>query len=74
MIAQFAYSIYFSLPVVAYAGIIIILLLLTTAALGYLSLHGKIKNGFKYHFFFAKTTVAFALIHAILAISAYLKF
>lgn len=74
MIAQFAYSTHFGLPVVAWAGIITLLLLLTTAALGYLSLHGKIQNGFKYHFFFARTTIAFALIHALLASSAYLKF
>ncbi|HBB37441.1 MAG: hypothetical protein UX02_C0001G0341 [Candidatus Moranbacteria bacterium GW2011_GWC1_45_18] len=74
MIAQFAYSIYFGLPVVAYAGIITLLLLLTTATLGYLSLYRNIQNGFKLHFFFARITIAFALIHAILAISAYLKF
>jgi hypothetical protein len=74
MIAQFAYSIYFGLPVVAYAGMLTLLLLLTTATLGYLSLHGKIQNGFKYHFFMARTTIVFALIHAILAVSIYFKF
>ncbi|MDD5489113.1 MAG: hypothetical protein PHP25_00320 [Candidatus Moranbacteria bacterium] len=74
MIAQFAYSIYFGLPVVAYFGMITLLLLLTTATLGYLSLRGKIQKGFKYHFFFARTTIVFALIHAILALSAHLNF
>jgi hypothetical protein len=74
MIAQFAYSMHFGLPIVAYAGMTTLLLLLTTATLGYLSLHGKIQNGFKYHFFFARVTIAFALIHAILASSAYLNF
>jgi len=74
MIDQFAYSMHFGLPIVAYAGIVTLLLLLTTAALGYLSLHGKIQNGFKYHYFFARTTIIFAIIHAILASSAYLNF
>lgn len=74
MIAQFAYSVYFGLPVIAYAGILTLILLLTTATLGYLSLHGKIQNGFKYHFFFARTTILFALFHAILAASAYMNF
>ena len=74
MIAQFAYSTYLGVPVVAYVGMLTLLLLLATATLGYLSLHGKIQNGFKYHFFFAKTAVAFAVIHAILASSTYLNF
>lgn len=74
MIAQFAYSIYFGIPVVAYTGMITFLSLLTTAMLGYFSLHGKIQNGFKYHLFSTRMTIVLALIHAILASSAYLNF
>jgi hypothetical protein len=71
-IAQLAYHNILGLPLIAYLGIISILLLITTGVFGFLTLKGKVS--FSWHKGVAITTIVFAFIHAILAMSSYLKF
>ena len=69
-ISQITYFPIFDLPLVAYLGIITLLLLFTTATLGLLTRRGKVQ--FKYHRMLAYTTIVFALIHGLLALLAYI--
>lgn len=75
-IAQIAYShpFGFSLPVVAYLGSLTLILLLSTATVGFLNFRGNTKIPFKWHPRLAATTITVAIIHAIFALSAYLNF
>lgn len=75
MISQVAYyyPFGFSLPVVAYMGMLTLILLLATASVGFLNFHGDTRIPFKWHPRLARVTIAIALIHAILAVSVYLK-
>jgi hypothetical protein len=74
MIAQIAYHPFFGLPVVAYLGMLTLLLFIFTALVGYTSLKGKPILPFKWHPRLAATALIFALIHAIFALSARLGF
>ena len=74
MISSFAYQPIAGLPLVAYLGIATLVLLLSTGAVGYLNFRGDTRIPFKWHPRLAKTTILFAIVHAILALSAYLKY
>ena len=55
------------IPLAIWLGIITIILVFTTASLG-IAVHIFKKNVFRYHKFFAFTTLVFAAIHATFAI------
>jgi len=74
MITQIAYHTILGIPVVAYLGMVTLLLLLSTATVGFLNFRGNTKIPFKWHPRLAGTTIAAAVIHAIFALSIYLKF
>jgi len=61
----------FNFSLIAILGIITLILLLITATLGFLIRRGKIRM--KWHFWLARLTIAFALIHAALALSVYFR-
>ena len=73
MITQIAYHSILGLPVVAYFGMITLLLLLSTATVGFLNFK-MITNAipFKWHPRLAAATIIFAIVHAILALSVHL--
>jgi hypothetical protein len=73
MISEIAYHTFFGLPVVAYLGIITLLLLLSTATVGLLNYRGIFLIPFRWHPRLAIATITVAIIHAILASSIYLK-
>ena len=72
MIKNIAYSLILGKPVVMYFGLITIILLLTTATIGYLAYRGKVN--FSWHKAMAATTITVAVIHAVLALSLYLNY
>jgi hypothetical protein len=74
MIVQIAYSRFFGLPIVAYLGFTTLFLLLSTATIGYLTFKGNTKISFKWHPRLAAATITIAIIHAIFALSAYLRY
>jgi len=74
MISQLAYSRVGGLPVVALFGLATLLLLLVTATVGFLNFHGNTRISFKWHPRLAGATITLAIIHAILALSVYLRF
>ena len=61
----------FGLPFIVYDGFFTLLLLLSTATVGYLIRHG-IRIPFKVHPTLAALTVVSAIIHAVIALSIYL--
>jgi len=74
MISQIAYSHIGSLPVIAYFGMATLILLLSTATVGFLNFRGDTRIPFKWHPRLAGATITIAIIHAILALSVYLKY
>lgn len=74
MVAQIAYHTFFGLPVVAYFGMATLIFLLSTATVGFLNFRGDMMIPFKWHPRLAGATIFFAIVHAILALSAYLKY
>jgi hypothetical protein len=58
-------------PLIMYAGIITIFLLLFTAAIAIMSKKGNSKIPFKWHPIFARITIVFALVHGLLGVLAY---
>lgn len=74
MISSFAYQPIAGLPIVAYVGMITLVLLLATATVGFLNFRGDTRISFKWHPRLAKVAIFFAMIHAIFALSAYLGF
>lgn len=71
MLAKIAYFLILGKPVVFYLGILTILSLLFTAAIGFLNKRGNHMIPLKWHFRMAGITVALSLLHGVLAISAY---
>jgi len=74
MIHTIAYTLVFGKPVIMYGGIFTLILLLFTATVGALNLHGIHVIPFKWHPVLAVTTIIFALLHAMLGLSAYFNF
>jgi len=58
-------------PLLMYLGIIAVLLMLFTAAIAVLNKKGINKIPFKWHPRMARITIAFALIHGLLAVLTY---
>ncbi len=74
MVHQFAYSLFLGKPLIMYGGIFTFLLLVFTATVGALNFKGITVIPFKWHPRLAFTTIAVALIHAILGLSLFLNF
>jgi len=74
MISSLAYQPVAGLPLVAYLGIATLILLLSTATVGFLNFRGDTRISFKWHPRLAAATISAAIIHAIFALSAYLNF
>lgn len=74
MITQIAYYPVWGLPVVAYLGMVTLLLLLSTATVGFLNFKGNTKIPFKWHPRLAGATITLAVIHAIFALSIHLGY
>lgn len=72
LIRQIALYKFLGLPVVAFGGMFTIILLLSTATLGYLISEGKIKLSINWHKNLARVTVVFALVHGFFAMSLFL--
>ncbi len=68
---QVAYYSILGKPVVMYFGIITLLSLLFTASISIMNLRGITYIPFKWHPRMAKITIALALLHGLLALSAY---
>jgi len=74
MIKDLAYLPIFGVPAVAYGGLATLILLLLTAYVGHSIFSGKTKYSIKAHYWLARITILFAVIHAFFASSAFLKF
>ena len=71
MLQQITYYQILGLPVIAYLGILTLLLLLFTASIAILNRRGIAYIPFKWHPRFAKITIVFAIIHGVLGLLAY---
>lgn len=71
MLSTIAYYQILGLPIVLYLGILTLLSFILTATIGHMNKKGINKIPFKWHSRMAKTSIGLALIHAILALSAY---
>jgi hypothetical protein len=71
MLKNIAYFLIFDKPVIMYLGILTLFSFLFTAYIGAMNLRGKTKIPLKRHFRMAKISITLALIHGILATSAY---
>lgn len=71
MLENISYYLIFGKPLILYGGILTLISLLSTATIGMLNHNGKTNISMNYHFWLARITVAFALIHGILGILAY---
>lgn len=74
MVQNIAYTFVFGKPLVMYGGILTMLLLLSTATVGFLNFKGIHIIPFKWHPRLALTTIIIAVIHAILGLSLYFNF
>ena len=74
MISNFAYQTFLGLPLVAYGGIITLILFSTVAYIGMSLKSGKSKIPYKFHPILAKIAIALAIIHALFALSIYLNY
>ena len=74
MIQKIAYYLIFGKPVIMYLGILTLLSFLFTAYIGAMNLRGKTKIPLSWHFRMAKISIALAVIHGILGMSAYFHF
>ena len=73
MLTNFSYYQILGLPLLAWIGIIGILLLLTAGYIGYLSYTGKVAIPVKTHKLIAGTAMLIGLVHATLAVLSFLK-
>jgi len=71
MFKEISYYLIFGKPLILYLGIITLVLLLSTAIVGYLFYKRKINLPFKLHIVLAVCTIVVALVHGFLGISAY---
>lgn len=67
---SFSYYTILGLPVIVYMGLITLILLLSTATLGYMVFTGKGNIKVRTHLRMAVLTVIFALVHAFFAFMA----
>lgn len=74
MIRNIALTLVFGQPLVMYGGIATLLLMLTTATVGYMNLHGKTVIPFKWHPRLALATIIVALIHGLFGLSLFFNF
>ncbi|MDP2708852.1 MAG: hypothetical protein Q8O93_02275 [bacterium] len=74
MINALANTLIFGNPLIMYGGILSLLLLLSTAAVGILNYRGIIIIPFKWHPRLAAATIIIALIHALFGLSFYFNF
>ena len=74
MVHNLALFLIFGQPLIVYLGILTLLLVLSTATVGYLNFHGRFIIPFKWHPRLAFTTIAVALIHCTLGLSIFLNF
>ncbi|MDO8424734.1 MAG: hypothetical protein Q7S70_02225 [bacterium] len=74
MVRDFAFFVILGKPVVFYLGIITLSSFLFTASIAIMNKRGITIIPFKWHPRMAKTSLTLALIHGILALSAYLGF
>lgn len=72
MFQNITYHIIFGLPLIAYVGMLALVLMLTTATVGYIIHHDLARIPFVVHMTLAFTTVGVALLHGIFALLAYL--
>jgi hypothetical protein len=76
MLINITYYLIFGKPLIMYLGILTLLLFLSTATIGFLVFHGKVKPPMitlKTHLLLAAASLALALVHGILGILAYFK-
>ncbi|MFA6526183.1 MAG: hypothetical protein WCT26_02090 [Candidatus Buchananbacteria bacterium] len=75
MIFKIAFIQFWGLPLVAWNGILTLILFFAVAFIGWAKFHGKLpKLSFFWHPGLAALALVSALIHATLALSIYLKF
>lgn len=74
MISQIASTAVFGIPLIMYGGILTLLLLLSTATVGYLNYHSRVLIPFKWHPRLAVATVIAALLHGFLGLSLFFNF
>ncbi|MFA5925858.1 MAG: hypothetical protein WC831_02895 [Parcubacteria group bacterium] len=74
MISSLAYHLIAGLPLVAYLGMATLILLFSTATVGFLNYRGNTKIPFRWHPRLAAATLAVAAVHAVFALSAYIGF
>jgi hypothetical protein len=71
MISNIAYYLIFGKPLIMYIGILTLLSFSFTAYIGFMNLKGKTKIPLKWHFRIAKISLAVAITHGLLGLSAY---
>lgn len=74
MIHALAFTLFLGKPLIMYGGILTLMLLLSTAAIGALNHKGIFIIPFKWHPRLAITTIITALIHALFGLSVYFNF
>jgi cytochrome b561 len=74
MIRDFAYSMVLGLPIAAWVGALALLLFLGAIAAMFLTMYAKKKIPFGWHKRLALSGLCVALIHMVLALSAYVNF
>jgi Co/Zn/Cd efflux system component len=72
-VRDFAYGLLLGKPIVVWLGILALMLLLSAAAVMFLTLHARKKIPFGWHKRFAVAGIIVALIHMVLALSAYVE-
>lgn len=74
MIKDIAYTMILGVPLVLIGGIIVFLLLLTTASIPILNQKKLTRIPIKYHIWLARATIILGLVHGTLAASLFLGF
>jgi len=75
MVFKIAFIFFWGLPLVAWDGILTLLLFCIVAFIGYCKFHGKLsKLSFFWHPGLAALALISALVHAVLALSIYLRY
>lgn len=71
MLSNIAYYLIWGKPLIIYMGILTLLSFSLTAYIGFMNLKGKTKIPLKWHFRMAKISLAVAITHGLLGLSAY---
>jgi hypothetical protein len=72
MLENISYFLIFGRPLIFYLGILSLILLVSTATVGYLNFKGRTKIPFKWHPRLAALTLILAVIHGGLGLAIYL--